>query len=70
MGGPQRETVWVMLVSVCKSSLKTEKRLQTGLDWTGKDWTSSPVFSILRMKDCKKTGLYEPVFAVRTGLNQ
>ena len=56
--------------SVWKSSLKTRKRPQ--LDRTGpeKDRTSGPVFWNLRIKDRKKTGLDEPVFAVKTGLNR
>ena len=44
-------------ISVCKSGLKTAKRLQPDQTKTGKDQTSSLVFWFLRIKDHKKTGL-------------
>ena len=48
--------------SVWKSSPKTGKRPRLGRTKTGKDRTSSPGLWFLRIKDRKKTGLYEPVW--------
>ena len=56
--------------SVLMSCPKTGKRMRLDQTKTGNDWTSSPVFWFLRIKDQKKTGLYGLVFAVKTSLNR
>jgi len=57
----QRHSAW-------RSGLKTGKRPEKDRDQDCKRPDCSPVFSFLRSKDRKKTGLCEPVASVRTGL--
>ena len=59
----------VVQSSAWKSSLKTGKRLRLNWTKTRKDWKKQDWTRLKTGKDHTKTGLYGPVFAVKTGLN-